>query len=112
MSNELKVNDFVLYKIIIETKFYGVKEFEADYMGSKRKVNNGQFYIKLSGAVVYDYQNKFKTNTQKFLLKLLITKLLKMYYEIKYLDKLYYEIYGLQTLIKEQVYMETASNAY
>jgi len=112
MSNELKVDEFVQFNIKIETKFFGIKEFEADYKGSKRKVNNGQFFIRLKGSVVYDYKKKFKSWFSKFFLDFLIKKLLKNYYEVKYVDRLYYDLYALQTLIKEKVYMETASNAY
>lgn len=112
MSGELYVTQFVKFSLKIEAKFYGVKEFESDYMGSKRKVNNGQFFILLSGSVVYDYNKKFNSDTSKFFLELLVKRLLKNYYDVKYVDRFYYDLYNLQTLIKEQVYMETATNAF
>lgn len=112
MTGELRVDEFVQFNVTIETKFYGVKEFEADFMGGKRMVNNGQFYIILSGQVTYDYQKRFNSKVTSFFLELLVKKLLKNYFDVKYEDRLYYELYSLQTLIKEQTYMETASNAY
>jgi hypothetical protein len=112
MSGELRVTEFVKFNVKLEAKFYGVKEFEADYMGSKRKVNNGQFFILLSGVVTYDYKGRFKSDASQFFLDLLVKRLLKNYFDVKYVDRLYYELYSLQTLIKEQVYMETATNAF
>ena len=112
MSGELRVNDFVRFNVKLSAKFYGLKEFEADYMGSKRPVKNGQFFIRVTGTVTYDYQKKFSSTLAEFFLDLMIKKLLKNYYDVKYVDRLYYDLYTLQTLIKEQVYMETASNAY
>ncbi|MCC7573974.1 hypothetical protein KO361_00075 [Candidatus Woesearchaeota archaeon] len=112
MRAEVKINDFVKFNVEVDGKFYGVKEFEAEYMGNKRKVNNGQFFVKISGQVTYDYQGKFKGNITEYFLELLVKRILKNYYDIKYVDRLYYDLYTLQTLIKEKVYMETASNAY
>lgn len=111
-NGELWVNNFVQYNIKIETKFYGVKEFEADYHGEKRKVNNGQLFIVMNGIVTFDYLNNFESKQAKYFLNLLINKIFKKYYEIKYIDKLDYDVYRLQTLIKEELHMETASNAY
>ena len=112
MNGEIRVTDFVQFNIDIEGKFYNIKDFETDYHGEKRKVSNGQFFLQIKGKVTYDYQGKFSTKMGETLMNLLIKRILKNYYDVKYVDRLYYDIYKLQTLIKEQVHMETASNAY
>ena len=109
MEAELKVTDFVKFDIEIVTKFYGVKEFESEFKGKKRMVNKGQFFIQIKGKVTFDYKGNFKSD---YFLNLLVRRLLKNYYDVKYVDRLYYDLYNLQTLIKEQSYMETATNAY
>lgn len=112
MQGELQVTNFVKFDITIETKFYGVNEFEAELAGKKRKVNKGQFFIILNGTVTYDYNNNFSGATAQKFLKLLVTKIFKNYYEVKYLGKLYYEVYNLQTELKKETFMETSTNAY
>ena len=112
MQGEIKITDFVKFNIEIETKFYGVKEFDGEIAGEKRKVNKGQFCITLTGAATYDYKNNFGGPTAQKFLKLLVTKILKNYYDVKYTNKLYYEIYNLQTELKKQAIMETKTNAY
>ena len=111
MRGELRVNGFVQFNLEIDGKFFGIREFDAELGGEQRKVNNGQLFITLKGSVTYDYRGQFEGSSEKFL-DLMINTLLKNYYDVKYEDRLYYEIYGLQTLIKEQIFMETASNAY
>jgi hypothetical protein len=112
MQGEIQVTNFVKYNINIETKFYGVNEFESELAGEKRKVNKGQFFIILNGTVTYDYNNNFSgPKAQKFL-KILVTKIFKNYYDVKYLNKLYYELYNLQTELKKEAFMETSTNAY
>lgn len=112
MNGEIKITDFVQYNVDIEAKFFGVKEFETDFKGEKRKVNNGQFFIVLTGKVTYDYKKRFKSEISKAFLKFLIGTLLKNYYDVKYVDRLYYDVYDLHTLIKTKAFMETATNAY
>ena len=112
MKGELKVNDFVMFQIEVECKFFGGAESEAEFMGQTRKVNKGQFFAKVSGKVTYDYQKKYTTDTGKMFLDLLIKTFLKKYYEIKYEDVLYYDVIKLQTLIKENAFMDTGTNAF
>ena len=112
MVAELRVNGFVKFNLEIESKFYGLKEFEAELGGEKRKVNNGQYFLILKGKVTFDYQERFKSAIAESFLKFLVNVLLKNYYDVKYVDRLYYDLYQLQTLIKAETFMETAYNAY
>ncbi len=112
MIPELKVNDFIKFHITIVTKFYDYKEFEAVIDGEKKKVSDGRFFIKISASIEFDYQNKFKTDFEKKLLKFLIKTLLVRYYEFKYYDKLAYDVYDLHAKLKKFIKMESEYNAY
>lgn len=112
MVPELKVNEFIKFHIHIVTKFFDYKEFEAEIDGEKKMVSDGRFFIKLSAEIEFDYQNRFKSDFQKKLLKFLVKTLLVRYYEFKYYDKLTYDLYDLQAKLKKFIKMESEYNAY
>ncbi|MFP4568293.1 MAG: hypothetical protein ACLFN8_05100 [Candidatus Woesearchaeota archaeon] len=112
MEGEVRINEFVKFEIKLETKFYGVKEFETEFRGEKRLMNKGQLFIKLNGIITYDYKRNFKGKFAETLLHLLVNVILKNYYDVKYVDRLYYDVYNMHNMIKELLYMESATNAY
>lgn len=111
MKPELKVTEFIKYHITVETHFWDVKEFEAEFQGEKKKVTDGRFWIKLSASIEFDYTGRFHGKWKTWL-EFLVTKVLRRYYEIKYYDQLKYDVYGLQKQMKEHLKMETKYNAY
>lgn len=110
MKPELKVNEFIKFNISVETKFYDVKEFEAEHHGGKKMVNNGKFILWFGATVEFDYSNKFKNHP--WLLNFLVTKILRRYYEFKYIDVLTYDLYDLHAKIKKFLRFETEHNAF
>jgi hypothetical protein len=112
MRPEQKVDGFIKYHIEVDTHFYDVKEFEAVVDGKKTKLTDGKFWIKISGSVEFDWQEKFRTPLANQLLKFLVLTLFKRYYRYKYIYKLNEDMYDLQTEIKKDLKMEIASNAY
>jgi hypothetical protein len=113
MYPEIKIDEFIKYKIEIKTKFYDVKEFEAVIDGQKKKVNNGKFWIKINGKVEFDYRDKFeKKPLHRHMREFLIKKLFKRYYEIRHVDHLTHEIFRLHAEIKKFLKMEASFNAY
>ena len=110
MDPELKVDEFVKFHIKVRTHFWDVKEFEAELHGKKRPVCKGKFWIRLTGEVELDWQNKFKNYGK--LLDWLINHILRRYYEVKYYDVLTYDLFNLETEIKKFLRMETSHNAY
>jgi len=112
MRPELKVTEFIKFHIEVDTHMWEVKEFEAEIDGQKKLVTDGRFFIKLRCWIEFDYQGRFKTDFQKALLKFMITKVLKRYFEIKWYDRLKYDLYKFHAEIKKFLKCETEFNAY
>jgi len=112
MSPWLKINEFAMYHVDIKTHFYDVKEFETVIDGEKRMVTEGRFWIVLHGWVEFDYNNRFKTKFEKWVLKFLVRTALKKYYEVLYFDGVTYDVYELEALIKKHLKMDSSYNAY
>lgn len=110
LDPELKVNEFIKFHIHIETKFFDVKEFEAELHGKKKRICEGRFVLWFGANVEFDYTEKYKK--YEGLLNFLVTKILKRYYEVKYIDVLTYDLYDLHAKIKKFLRMETEYNAY
>ena len=124
MQGEKKVTDFIKYHVQIEIIMIELKEFDAKIDGHVKKVTNGRIFIDIAKVECeFDWQNRFQPakkpdsddlfsvisyNFKEYtsgprLLKLLVTKLLKRYYEIKYLGPLEAEALDLHEKIKKHM---------
>lgn len=112
MNTELKVDGFIKYEIYVRTKFFDVKEYDAEIHGHKHRLTNGKFWIEITGNVVFDYNKHFETPFTAKLLDLLVNHIFKRYYAVNHIEKLYKSLFDLQTEIKKFMKMETAYNAY
>ena len=113
MEPELKVTEFIKFHIYIASHFYDVKEFEAEIDGEKKLVTDGKFFMNFNGWIEFDYTGKFDDKPfSKWLLKFLVEKVLRRYFEFKYYDRLTYDVYDLQAQVKKFLKYETQHNAY
>ena len=112
MTPERKVDGFIKYEIYIRTKFFDVKEYDAVIHGHKHRLTDGKFWIEITGNVVFDYKNNFKSDFAKKMLDLLVKKIFRRYYRVHHVEKLYKDMYVLHNEIKKYMKMETAFNAY
>ncbi len=112
MIPELKVTPYIKYHIEILIKVFDFKEFDAVVDGEKKKVSNGRLFIQITPEVEYDWQKKYKEGFAATLQELMVKRLLKRHFEIKYYDTLAYDAYDLQTKIKKFLRMKTIKSAY
>lgn len=109
LEGEKKVTEFVKFYIKLETWHVEMKEFDAKVDDHYKKLTNGRMSVSFKEvAVEFDWQDKFKTDFQKKLLKWLVFKILKRYYEIKYMGPLEGEAYSLHEEIKKHLALTEA----
>lgn len=104
LYGEKKVTEFVKYHIKLETWKIEMKEFDAKIDGETKKVTDGRMFVKITEvAVEFDWQNKFKSGWQDKLLNFMIGKVLRRYYEIKFMGPLEGEAYDLHEKLKKHL---------
>ncbi|MFT4260980.1 MAG: hypothetical protein ACMXX9_00940 [Candidatus Woesearchaeota archaeon] len=125
LYGEKKITEFIKYHIQLETWKIEMKEFDAKIDGEVKKVTDGRMSVTFTEvAIEFDWQNKFKDPREpeddadqfeklkyKFksnlygtgLLKNLVTKILRRYYEIKFMGPLEGEAYDLHEKLKKHL---------
>lgn len=124
IKGEKKVTEFVKYYVTLETWKIEMKEFDAKVDGTVKKVTDGRLKVVITDIIVeFDWQDKFKTGKLKRdagefqklghwikdklfgegLLKFLVNKALKRYYEIHYMGPLEGEVLELHEKIKKHL---------
>ncbi len=107
-----KINGYVKYFITIDIRIFDLNHVDVVKEGVKKKMQQGRMEMMFSGYFHLDYndwfeKNKFTKILQEFYHKFLILQFIHNIWE----DELYYREYKLHRVIKEQLGMETPTNA-
>ncbi|RJQ16879.1 hypothetical protein C4573_02345 [Candidatus Woesearchaeota archaeon] len=87
-------------------------EVEVVVNGVKKTMTKARLEIRLSCFLELDWQNRFKGKISKLFGELLMKKILKWEWILKYGDDLYYRVYGLGEQVKTFLNMSTDKGAY
>ena len=104
MKGEHKINEYVRYDIDVFVRTFDMKEVEMVKEGQKIKTNDGRIAIEVSGAAVFDWQNrfhgnKFLQNLQDFFHKFIIKQDIGDWWE----DDIFIKVIELKQLIRSKL---------
>lgn len=107
----IKVTDYIEYRIWFTIHMWDLTEVEVEVNGKKKSLSNARIYIVIDGFILYDWQDKFGGN--KFAKKLgeWYNKLINPI-EQQYFDQLYYRMWNLHAVLKKYFDMQSQKYVY
>jgi len=95
-----KIDDYTMFKIVINLEIERMKEVEARKGESLVKVNEGSMMIKLKGIIVTDYADRWETHPLLKLFKGIYDRYFFKGTLDGYKKRIYEETYGIENEIK------------
>ena len=108
-----KVSGYLSHKIDFLVHIWDMLEVEVDVNGVKKPLTSGRIYIKISGTLIMDWQDKFTGSGFKEKLGHWYRHFVyRKEVEAIYWDQLHYRIIDMQTILKKYFDVQAKKHAF
>jgi hypothetical protein len=110
---EKELTDFVRFRIEVEFHLWDMTEIEVIKDGKKKTLTNARLEIKISGKLIFDWQDKFERNKfTRALRTLYLGYIYRREATSLWGDMIYYRMWNLHAYIKKYLDLQADWHAY